>query len=143
MICAEINEILIDYLNGDLTPNEKAIVESHLEICPACQKELEDLKDMLVCCQEPIHYEECYIEEFVLAVHTRIERQRKVKNIFRYLPLVIIPLGITAFLLMRRPRVEPVPVYLDNETRIMLDSLTDHEFDILLDRMRQVSLTEE
>ena len=39
MDCQEIKELLVPYLESDLSANEKAIVEAHLRTCGACQKE--------------------------------------------------------------------------------------------------------
>ncbi|RKX71286.1 hypothetical protein DRP53_02000 [candidate division WOR-3 bacterium] len=143
MNCEEIREVLIDYLNNDLDPEEMALVQSHLQSCPGCAREFQILKEMIVCCQEPIEYRECYIEEFVYEVRTRIARQKRMRTVFRYLPIALVPIGLGLFLFFHRPKPSPVPVYLDSETRVMIDSLSDQEFNTLLDRIRQVSLSEE
>lgn len=143
MTCIEVREILIDYINEDLMPDEMAGVEAHLRSCPDCNSEFQVLKQMIVCCQEPVEYQEYYVEEFVFQIRNRIERQRKVKNMLRYLPLAFVPLAIAAFLLFRQPKSTHVPIYLDNETRMMIDSLSDGQFDLLIKKVRQVSFTEE
>jgi anti-sigma factor RsiW len=43
MSCKEICELLTAYLDGEVTPEEKAYVEAHLPGCPQCHAELEAL----------------------------------------------------------------------------------------------------
>jgi predicted anti-sigma-YlaC factor YlaD len=40
----KIRELLSSYLDGELDEKEKHIVEKHLETCPQCRKELEELE---------------------------------------------------------------------------------------------------
>lgn len=44
MDCAKIREQLVAYLDEELSPQEKAACESHLETCPLCRKEKEILE---------------------------------------------------------------------------------------------------
>lgn len=43
MQCSSIKEMLSAYLDGVLEPSEHALVTRHLEMCPACRSEWEDL----------------------------------------------------------------------------------------------------
>ena len=43
MNCKDVGELLISYLDGELTKEEKEIVELHLSACPRCRGELESL----------------------------------------------------------------------------------------------------
>jgi hypothetical protein len=43
MNCIEISELLTTYLDGEVTPEEKAYIEAHLPGCPQCRTELEAL----------------------------------------------------------------------------------------------------
>lgn len=43
MNCKEICELLTAYLDGEVTPQEKAYIEAHLPGCPECRGELEAL----------------------------------------------------------------------------------------------------
>ena len=43
MECKDIDEMLISYLDGELTNEEKEVVELHLSTCPRCRRELEML----------------------------------------------------------------------------------------------------
>ena len=42
--CRELVELLTDYLEGVLTPDEVAAVERHLDLCDGCQVYLDQLK---------------------------------------------------------------------------------------------------
>jgi anti-sigma factor RsiW len=36
MTCREILDFLMDYLDGSLSPAQRAVFEEHLAVCPAC-----------------------------------------------------------------------------------------------------------
>lgn len=42
--CRELVELLTDYLEGALTPDEVAAVERHLALCDGCQVYLDQLR---------------------------------------------------------------------------------------------------
>ena len=42
MNCAELEELICDYVDGTLTAARKADVERHLEACPACAEMARD-----------------------------------------------------------------------------------------------------
>ena len=42
MNCAELEELICDYVDGTLTAARKAEVERHLEACPACAEMARD-----------------------------------------------------------------------------------------------------
>ena len=44
MACIELVELLTDYLEGALPPDEAAAVEAHLATCPPCQVHLAQLQ---------------------------------------------------------------------------------------------------
>jgi len=46
MNCKEIREFLTAYLDGEVTPEEKAYIESHVPGCPDCRAELEAMSAM-------------------------------------------------------------------------------------------------
>ena len=41
MSCERIQDLLSPYLDGDLTPGERADVDAHLDACPDCAAERE------------------------------------------------------------------------------------------------------
>jgi len=44
MSCEELSEELSAYLDGELSPEERAALETHLERCPRCREELASLR---------------------------------------------------------------------------------------------------
>lgn len=42
--CIELVELLTDYLEGVLPPDEVAAVEAHLALCPPCRAYLEQMR---------------------------------------------------------------------------------------------------
>ncbi len=43
MKCSEFDELLVAYLDSEVTSDERTEVEAHLSICPRCQAELENI----------------------------------------------------------------------------------------------------
>ena len=46
MNCEKCGELLIEYIDGDLSPGEAAFVRSHVEACSECRRELEDYTEI-------------------------------------------------------------------------------------------------
>lgn len=46
MNCEKCSELLIEYIDGDLSPEETAFVGSHVEACPECLREYEDYTEI-------------------------------------------------------------------------------------------------
>lgn len=44
LACAELVELLTDYLEGALPPDEAAAVEAHLAQCPGCRRYLDQMR---------------------------------------------------------------------------------------------------
>ena len=42
--CREVVEVITDYLEGKLTPEDAAILEAHLAICDGCQWYLDQIR---------------------------------------------------------------------------------------------------
>ncbi|HIC94068.1 MAG TPA: hypothetical protein EYP09_07450, partial [Anaerolineae bacterium] len=40
MNCREVKELLVAYLDGEVTPSERTLIQAHLAGCDACQREL-------------------------------------------------------------------------------------------------------
>ncbi len=40
MKCREVNELLVAYLDGEVTPSERTLIQAHLAGCAVCRKEL-------------------------------------------------------------------------------------------------------
>ena len=43
--CQEIVEIVTDYLDGELDAETTTALESHLELCPGCERYLEQIRE--------------------------------------------------------------------------------------------------
>lgn len=44
MACSDIEELLSSYMDYELLPEERLVVEKHLAYCPSCRQTLEDLQ---------------------------------------------------------------------------------------------------
>ena len=42
--CQEVVEVVTDYLEGTLPPDEAAVFEAHLELCDGCRSYLEQMR---------------------------------------------------------------------------------------------------
>ncbi len=47
LACQELVEIITDYLEGALTPEEAARLEAHLRACPACDSVLAQFRETI------------------------------------------------------------------------------------------------
>lgn len=47
MTCRDIIEFLMDYLAGEISPEERNIFEEHLKICPPCVAYLKTYQDTI------------------------------------------------------------------------------------------------
>ena len=43
MNCKDVNELLNEYIDNELSPGQTAEVKAHLDGCDACKKEMEEL----------------------------------------------------------------------------------------------------
>lgn len=46
MFCEDYKKLMIEYLDADLSDKDKALLNKHLEVCPTCKTEFEELKDL-------------------------------------------------------------------------------------------------
>lgn len=46
MNCNKCSELLIEYMDGEISPAETALVKSHVEACPECLREYEDYAEI-------------------------------------------------------------------------------------------------
>jgi outer membrane lipoprotein-sorting protein len=83
MNCTQCQTRLVDYLEGLLSEPQKQMVESHLQECPLCREELEELKEL--CCQlteSGGSHQQADIEEAVLLQIIR-EQHKQLKQVSR------------------------------------------------------------
>lgn len=76
MRCKNIQIKLVDYYEDSLSPEEKNLVQSHLEICPDCLKELQKIKSTFELLKNESSYkpDETYWTNFVPGVRSKIEK---------------------------------------------------------------------
>jgi len=67
---------LVDYYENSLPPEERKLVQSHLEICPDCQKELQKIRSTFELLENESAYEpdEAYWINFIPGVRLKIEK---------------------------------------------------------------------
>lgn len=78
MRCKNIRVKLVDYYENSLPHEERNLVQSHLEICPNCQKELQKIRSTFELLKTESVYEpdEAYWTNFVPGVRSKIEKDR-------------------------------------------------------------------
>ena len=76
MRCKNIRVKLVDYYENSLPPEERNLVQSHLEICPNCQQELQKIRSTFELLKNESAYEpdEAYWVNFVPGVRIKIEK---------------------------------------------------------------------
>lgn len=76
MRCKNIRVKLVDYYENSLPHEEKKLVQSHLEICPNCQKELQKIRSTFELLKNESAYEpdEAYWVNFIPGVRLKIEK---------------------------------------------------------------------
>lgn len=76
MRCKNIQVKLVDYHENSLSPEERNLVQSHLEICSSCQKELQKIISAFKILSKESSYEpdEVYWANFVPGVRSKIEK---------------------------------------------------------------------
>jgi hypothetical protein len=79
MKCKDIKFKLVDYFENTLSPEEKKLVQSHLDTCSRCQKEYEKIVSTfeMLKKESPIEPGEIYWTNFVPAVRSRIEKKEE------------------------------------------------------------------
>ncbi|HML94610.1 MAG TPA: zf-HC2 domain-containing protein [Thermodesulfobacteriota bacterium] len=80
MNCDKCSELLIEYMDGELSPEEAALVRSHVEACPECLREYEDYAEIRRTASEHAHAPELSPETVSALVRTAkdsVSRDRK------------------------------------------------------------------
>ncbi len=121
MKCKDIKFKLVDYFENTLSPEERKLVQNHLDTCSRCQKEYEEIVSTfeMLKKESPIEPGEIYWTNFVPAVRSRIEKKEETG-------VVIIPKwkfagGIVTFFLILL-----LGIFLSrNDRRVMFKSGTE------------------
>jgi len=93
MNCQEIRSSLSRYLEDDLDPDMKNLIEQHLGSCSNCARELDVLRKMVSSLGKLEKVEPPF--DFLESIHERLERPSKVKLILRrmfYPPHIKLPI---------------------------------------------------
>lgn len=79
MRCKEIKHRLVEYYENSLPPEERRLVQEHLDICSSCQKELENLSATFELLEKESLFEpeEHYWTNFVPGVRSKLEKGKK------------------------------------------------------------------
>ncbi len=92
MECKNIEKLLIDYIEGELSPEVKQKVEEHLSACVICQKQKQEIERVF-----SVFDQDQVPEPNWLTILNRIKKQAKARR-FIYLPYLI-PIAAAAILL--------------------------------------------
>jgi Putative zinc-finger len=101
MTCDETREALSAYLDEALAPDERTLVDAHLEGCVACRRELEALRGTVALLQrvEPARAPVGFVDRVVAAARPRPWYRRAVDAVL--LPLSVkLPLEVTAMVMV-------------------------------------------
>ena len=93
MKCQEIRSLLSRYLEDDLNPDVKNLVEQHLGSCSGCARELDVLKKMISSLGKLEKVEPPF--DFLESIHERLERPSKARLILKrmfYPPHIKLPI---------------------------------------------------
>lgn len=84
MKCDRVKELLLDYLNGDLSAPEKLLVDEHIGICPSCREELRKLEKMrhLLSSLKPIEPPPYFTQKVIANYYARKERKTHPLRVF-------------------------------------------------------------
>lgn len=77
MKCEEVQDLLLDHLEGELDPENERLVVGHLAACAACAREREDLEEVLSAVKGPEEMETPtgYHEHFYTRLRARMEEE--------------------------------------------------------------------
>lgn len=97
MDCKEIRILLSKYLEDDLEPDRKKLVEQHLGSCEGCARELDALKSMVSSLGKLEKVEPPF--DFLESIHQRLEEPSRAKVMLRrifYPPYIKLPIEAVA-----------------------------------------------
>jgi len=79
MGCKKIKLKLVDYYENSLSPEERKLIQAHLETCSNCQKEFQKIKSTfeLLKTESPFEAEELYRTNFVSGVRSKIDKGKE------------------------------------------------------------------
>jgi len=76
MTCQKSTELILDWIEGELSPEEAAAVEAHVAECPDCAREVEQLRTVLGAIGQPaVDPGEQYFDSFYARLRERIDHE--------------------------------------------------------------------
>ncbi|KPL02848.1 MAG: hypothetical protein AMJ90_04675 [candidate division Zixibacteria bacterium SM23_73_2] len=119
MDCKKTLKLLVDFYEGNLAPEEKERVEKHLQVCPQCRLEFEEIENTfeVLKSEKSEEPEEIFWTNFVPEVRKRIEGKKVSKKAFVFKPelisfsatvLMILLLGTFLFNKDHKGKVKPL-----------------------------------
>jgi hypothetical protein len=115
MNCIDIQEKIIDLLIGELSAEDRYLVQQHMESCPLCRDDFHFLSECLqICSLEEsetceCQFQETYWNEFVVSVHERITHEKIEKRFPFHIIIPIAASGIFAIILSYYIFLKPKP----------------------------------
>ena len=101
------DEEIQEYLDGDLSPENELLFETHLKICPHCQESLKQYQSLYVGLANDEGFD--LPKSFAKSVISRLPEEAKVKSRFNYASIfltilgIIIAVGITFYYVDLKP----------------------------------------
>ncbi|NIM04727.1 MAG: hypothetical protein GTO55_02205 [Armatimonadetes bacterium] len=82
MKCEDVRERLVDYLDGEISPEERAEIGAHVKACADCAKEAKELS----CAEEALHTLKKVetAPDLIADLHRRLEGVRKPRLVWRW-----------------------------------------------------------
>jgi hypothetical protein len=120
MDCKQADNLMIDFLYGELSPGDRAAFESHLKSCPEHAREVEKLRGVLnlVRAQEPEEVPEAVSARIMANARARMPRKPKTAPFFSLiwnpvaaaavLAVVVITVGLATYF-TSKPGLEEEP----------------------------------
>jgi hypothetical protein len=150
--CFEIQEKIIDFVLGELTLEDEALIREHVETCPLCQEEFQFFNECIQTCigEESetceCQFQETYWDDFVVSIHEKICHEKKESN-FPYrivIPIAasaVIAIGVGYFLFFRPSPQETVQEetapYYQYDPYAEMDELSPEETEEFLKMIQQ------
>jgi TonB family protein len=85
MNCRKVKKLLSPYLDNQLSKKEQQLIQEHLNICPKCQQELKELKNLVSALKKMDSYP--VPEEIMAKVDNYIQKKKETRRSILFRPL--------------------------------------------------------
>ena len=106
--CKFVRDLLVDYGDGQLTPDQASEVTQHLTACPACSRELQALRSSLELAQEIWHEAAVNLEDVQIAFPPA-KRPIVLKRLAAVAACLALAVGLTVLIWLSRTPGTPPP----------------------------------